>query len=162
MTIKQLVTKIETLPNCIVYPSKGIPAIEEAYTLPDDIREFYDLCGGVSLFTSAENVVNIVPPDEFILANPVIVGERCEEDITADWYIVANDGNGDYLTVDLNKDRVGRCYDSFWDRHGVVGECAIIAISFTDLLERLVDNKGQRWYWLRDGFNSLGDAYDEV
>jgi hypothetical protein len=162
MTIKQLVTKIKTLPDCIVYPSKGLPSIEESYTIPDDIREFYELCGGVSLFTSAESVANIVPPDEFIPANPVIVGERCEEDITADWYIIANDGNGDYLTIDLNKNRIGRCYDSFWDRHGIVGECAIIATSFTDLLERLVDNKGQRWYWLRDGFNSLGDAYDEV
>lgn len=162
MTIKQLITKIRTIPDCVVYPTSGLPHIEDKYILPDDIKEFYNLCGGVSLYLNGESTANIVPPSEFILANPVIVGERCENDITSNWYIIANDGNGDYLTIDIQEERLGRCYDSFWDRHGVVGECPIIANSFTELLERLIDNKGQRWYWLRDGFISLGDAYDGV
>jgi len=132
------------------------------YKLPDDIKEFYNLCGGVSLYLSGESTANIVPPNEFILANPLIVGERCVNDITSNWYIVANDGNGDYLTIDLEKERLGRCYDSFWDSHGVVGECPIIANSFTEILERLIDNKGQHWYWLSDGFEALGDAYDGI
>ncbi|WP_331460411.1 SMI1/KNR4 family protein [Gracilibacillus suaedae] len=49
----------------------------------------------------------------------------------------------------------------FFDRHGLVGESQRIATSFTDLLERLIKNKGQYWYWLRSDFISLGDAYDD-
>lgn len=36
----------------------------------------------------------------------------------------------------------------------------LIAHSFTDLLERLLKNQGNRWYWLEDHFQTLGDAYD--
>jgi hypothetical protein len=92
----------------------------------------------------------------------VIIGELCEEDITSQWYIIASDGHRDYLTIDLSCQRLGKCYDSFWDRHGVVGECAVIATSFTDLLERLIANNGQHWYWLTEDFTSLGDAYDVI
>lgn len=162
MDIKELVEKIKKLPNCIVYPSKGLPNVESKHHLPDDVKEFYELCGGITLFENQNYIANIVSPDEFILANPVIVGELCEEDITSEWYIIANDGNGDYMTIDMNPERVGKCYDSYWDRHGVVGECAVIALSFTDLVERLVENNGERWYWLREDFVSMGDAYDGI
>ena len=55
--------------------------------LPEDIIEFYENCGGMSLFTSEDYVANIVEPNEFKLANSIIVGELCEEDITSQWYI---------------------------------------------------------------------------
>jgi len=160
MSMKKLIEKIKTLPNCTVYPAKGLPKIEEKHSLPVDLKEFYELCGGITLFENGSYMVNIVPPDEVVLANPVIVGELCEEDITSEWYIIANDGNGDYLTIDLNCKRLGKCYDSFWDRHGVVGECAVIGLSFAELIERLVGNNGHNWYWLTDDFTSMGDAYD--
>lgn len=163
MKVKELINEIKTLPNCKVYPSKGLPLLDnEKHNLPDDIIEFYELCGGITLFESESYITNIVSPDEFILANPVIVGELCEDDITSEWYIIANDGNGDYITIDLSIERSGRCYDSYWDKHGVVGECPIIAASFTQLLENLVLNKGKQCYWLKNDFVSLGDAYDDV
>lgn len=46
--------------------------------------------------------------------------------------------------------RLGRCYDSFFDRHGIVGESQIIANSFTDLLINFINNQGQYWYWLKE------------
>lgn len=163
MKVKKLIEKIRKLPDCTVYPSNGLPKLDNnKHKLPDDIVEFYENCGGVTLFHSESYVANIVPPEEFKLANPIIVGELCEEDITSEWYIIVNDGNGDYLTIDLSNERLGRCYDSYWDRHGVVGECPIIAITFTELLENLVSNKGMQWYWLRDEFIQIGDAYDGV
>ena len=48
-----------------------------------------------------------------------------------------------------------------FDRHGIVGESQIIATSFTNLLEKLIKNNGQYWYWLKSEFESLGDAYDD-
>ena len=47
-----------------------------------------------------------------------------------------------FITIDLFKERLGKCYDSFWDRYGVVGEQPIIANSFTELLEQLFKGKG--------------------
>lgn len=160
MSVRDIIEKIKGIPDCLVLPPSGTPNIEDHLVLPEDVLEFYQLCGGIHLFQHAAYRVNIVQPQDFVLANPVIVGERCEEDISANWYIVATDGNGDYLTVDLELSRMGKCYDSFWDSHGVVGECRVIAFSFLELIERLIQNKGEYWYWLEENFVSLGDAYD--
>lgn len=163
MKVKEMIEKIKTLQDCKVYPANGLPKLDNSkHKLPDDVIEFYENCGGVTLFGSQSYVANIVPPEEFKLANPIIVGELCEEDITSEWYTIVNDGNGDYLTIDLSSERLGRCYDSFWDRHGLVGECPIIARTFTELLENLILNKGRQWYWLREGFTPIGDAYDGI
>ncbi|MEK8130437.1 SMI1/KNR4 family protein [Paenibacillus filicis] len=162
MDLKQLIDEIKLTYSCNVHPSRGIPRIEENYYLPRDLKEFYSLCGGIQLFQGSDYAVNIVGPEEFVPANPVIVGERCSEDITSDWYIIADNGSGEYLTIDLNGKRIGRCYDSFIDRHGIVGECSIIAFSFMELLGRLFENKGNYWYWLESSFDSLGDAYDDI
>ena len=60
----------------------------------------------------------------------------------------------------MSKNRLGYCYDSFWDRYCVVGEQSIITKSFTELLERIYASKGNMWYWMREDFSSYGDAYD--
>lgn len=101
---------------------------------PLDVRRFYELCGGVLLFEGKDYPCQIVPSEKFTLSNPVIIGEKANEDISSHWYIVVHDGNGDYITIDLHQDRLGSCYDSFWDRHGVPGDSPIIAKSFTELL----------------------------
>lgn len=161
--IKQLLTQIKNLPHCRILEPNGLPIIDEdKHVLPNDLREFYSLCGGLVLFENEKYPIYLVPPDKFVLANPIIVGEVCEEDISSNWYIICNDGTDEYLTIDLHEDRLGKCYDSFFDRHGLVGESQIIATSFTDLLERLVQNKGKYLYWLKSDFVSLGDAYDEI
>lgn len=141
-------------------PPEGMPSVSEGHVLPEDLREFYTLCGGATLFQDSAYRLKICQPAEIRLANPVIVGELCPEDITSSWYIIASDQRGGYLTIDMAPDRAGRCYDSFWDRHGIVGSCPIIATSFTDFLGRLIKSKGAYWYWLRDDFDNLGDAYD--
>ena len=114
------------------------------------------------MFKNKQYGFEIVTPKEFVLANPLIIGELCEEDISSKWYIICKDSEDNYITIDLYKEKNGRCYDSFWDRHGVVGECSVIAISFTELIERLFRSKGKSLYWLDDNFEYIGDAYDEL
>ena len=87
--------------------------------MPDDVREFYELCGGIQLFKDKEYSLDIVSPDKVVPSNIVIVGERCEDDITVDWFIIADDSNGTYLSIDLDAERLGRCYDSFHETHGL-------------------------------------------
>lgn len=154
-----LIKKIASTPDCRLFEADGLPTIDEKHRLPKDIREFYEQCGGAVLYENADYQIYILRLAEFKLANLVIVGELCEEDISSEWYIVCTDGKGEYLTIDLNEDRKGKCYDSFFDRHGIVGETQVIATSFTDLIQRLLDNKGRHRYWLSDNFSTLGKSF---
>jgi hypothetical protein len=60
----------------------------------------------------------------------------------------------------LAVERNGRCYDSIHENHHLAGSCPIIARNFSELFERLLDNQGDYWYWLRDTFPGCGDVYD--
>lgn len=160
MDIEELIKKISKMNNCKIEPANQMPILKNGHKLPEDLKKFYELCGGIELFKNSNYKISIMSPQEFKLANPIIVGELCEEDISSEWYIIAKDINGEYITIDLNYDRLGKCYDSFWDRHGVVGECSIIALSFFELLEKLVKSNGEYYYWLEDNYMPYGDAYD--
>jgi len=163
MSIEQLIERIRTDEHCVLIPATGQPPIDAKYSLPADVREFYDRCGGAVLFEGFWQL-RIVPPPEFVRANPVIVGELCEYDISSSWYIFARqeDGSTQLFTIDLDSARHGRCYDSFWNRYGLVGSTPIVAVSFTDFLERALRGRGRQFWWRRAGFRSLGDAYDGV
>ena len=77
-------------------------------------------------------------------------------------YIICKDVDNNYITIDLSKERLGKCYDSFWDRHGVAGECAVVAKNFTELLWQLYINQGKSLFWLNSDFVYIGDAYDGI
>ena len=160
-TMTDILLQIRMLPDCRVFEPTVLPTINGTnHVLPYDVIDFYTACGGVVLFEHSDYAVRIVGPTDVVLANPIIIGDLCDDDMSSDWYIIGDDGSDEYITIDFNPHRLGRCYDSFYDRHGVVGESSIIATSFMDLLSRLILNKGQYWYWLRDDFITLGDAYD--
>ncbi|WP_042202646.1 SMI1/KNR4 family protein [Paenibacillus camerounensis] len=159
--IKELIVEISRMEGCELLPPAGIPEImNENHRLPADLLEFYSICGGAVLFGGADYAITLVPPDQFAPANPVIVGELFEEDISASWYIIGDAGEGDYITIDLAAGRLGRSYQSFHETHGLIGDCPVIAECFTSLLQYLLANQGGYFYWLKDEFISLGDAYD--
>ena len=160
--MRQLLDRVATTPGCRLLPVAGLPALEPGHVLPRDMASFYDLCGGADLFEGAPYGVRMSSPSDLRPSNPVIVGQQVDDDISATWYIAASGGGGEFISIDLHPDRLGRCYDSFREVHGVPGSCAIIAQSFTDLIERLIASKGSHWYWLDPEFESLGDAYDVV
>lgn len=160
--MRDLIDRIAATPGCHVFEPSGQPHLEPGHRLPDDLREFHRRCGGADLFVDADFTAHISAPTELVLANPVIVGQRVTDDISDSWYIVGRGGGSEFLSIDLHPDRRGVCYDSFFEVHGVPGSCAIVARSFTDLLERLLDAQGGHWYWLEPDFEGLGDAYDVV
>ena len=158
--VLSLIEILKDRADCCVKSPSGQPLLRAGEALPDDLRLFYEKCGGV-VFDSRYGF-EIVEPQEMVLSNPIIVGELCDGDISSEWYIIGKDLEDNYISIDLGQKRLGRCYDSFWDRHGVVGECAIIANSFTDLLWNLMYlQKDNMPYWLREEFDYIGDAYDE-
>ena len=159
MTIGEVISLIVNNGACETTTPCGLPTLPEGLELPDDVRKFYRAVGGATLFRDANFTVEIVGPEDFVRANPVIVGEDCPEDISFDWFVIAKSGE-QCVTIDLAPEYHGRCYDSFWDCHGVAGDCAIVAFSFSELLELLAEGRGESWYWLREDFSALGDAYD--
>jgi hypothetical protein len=161
MTIDELLHRISGEANCTISPPTGIPAIAPEHALPDDVLAFYRVAGGVSLFVGSDYEYVIVPPGEVRPTNAVMRIDSMEDDISEAWYVIADDRGGDYLSIDLHPARLGRCYDSFHETHGFVGDTPIIARSFTELLQRLFENRGAYPYWLRDDFQRIGDAYDE-
>ena len=170
MLVEEVLLQIRTTPDCRVDAPSGFPVIKPEHRLPEDVRAFYHLCGGRSLAEHSSYPVSIVPPTQCVLAHPVILGEdrarrvlqEQGKDISWSWYIVADSYDGNYLTMDLDPERLGRCYDSFHETHGLVGDTPIIALSFTELLTHLYEKRGSHWYWLQPDFVSFGDAYHDV
>ncbi|WP_249418664.1 hypothetical protein [Escherichia fergusonii] len=98
-----------------------------------------------------------MPKEKILQANQEIVGETCDGDISASWYLIGKVNNNEYLSIDLSHERNGRCYDSNYEIHGVVGSCPIIAMSFTELLSKLYFSNGDDIYW---AYKDYGDAYE--
>jgi antitoxin YokJ len=124
--------------------------------LPDDLVAFYEVCGGLVLFTDAPFVWEIVGPNKLVPTNLEVLGEQVEDDITSSWFVIARQ-RGDssaLISIDLGTDRLGWCYDSDVEVHGLVGDSAILAFSFAELLSELMDARGQFVY--------KGDAYDAI
>jgi hypothetical protein len=88
-----------------------------------------------------------------------IAREEQSDDPSWTWYIIAEVENGNRLSIDFGLTHNGRCYDSFWDIYGQVGNMPVIAASLTELLQQLYTHKGERWYWLEPGCQVLGDAH---
>lgn len=70
--IEKIIEDIKNKSNWRILPSTKVP--DDIFDiLPGDIKEFYTLCGGIILFEDMPYSVRIVPPEEFVLANPVIL-----------------------------------------------------------------------------------------
>jgi len=172
MSIYNLIKKIRELSDCIVHEPSGVPIVRSGLELPKDLVDFYTYCGGVDLFVSGSYRTYIVPPSKFIPADNVFFDEETIEfyksqegyndEISTDWYALADIENGNYILMDLNNDRCGRCYQGLWETYAMKGESPIIAANFTEILNKLIDSKGEKWYWESDDFISIGDAYDDV
>lgn len=161
ITITELLYRIGASQDCRLLPPTTLPEVD-SHILPDDLRQFYTFTGGASLFSDSDYFSRILSPQEVIPANPLIASDLGKADISDDWYVIATDDNGDYLCIDLNPVRLGRCYDCFHETYGLIGQVPIIAHSFTELLTSLLDNCGDYPYWLKADFLSHGDAYDQI
>lgn len=160
MTVTALVERCASSDRCRVHPPGGTPVVPPGLVLPPDLAEFYRHCGGVDLFVDGDYAISLVPPEDLQPSNVVIIGEQFPDDVSLTWFTVGRTPDSEYLSIDLSPERNGRCYDSYREIHGIVGSQPVIALSFTELFERLLDNGGRRWYWLADDFVPLGDAYD--
>ena len=122
--ITTLLKAISALPTCEIYPPTQLPMLHQGHILPDDLLEFYQLCGGLVLYTESAFPITIVPPQDVVPANTVLFAGLDVQDITTtyshpswSWYILCDCCDSNYLTIDLSKGRLGYCYDSRWEIH---------------------------------------------
>ena len=160
VTIDDILKKICENPECKIITHDSALSFDNV--LPKDLLLYFEKYNEILFYPQSEYPIKIVGFTDLHPANPIIVGETIEDDITNSWYIIGYGENSQYITIDLSPDRFGWCYDSNWDRHGVPGSNPIIAHSFTELLYHTYKAKGKNYYWITNEFESKGDAYDNV
>lgn len=160
--VADLVAAIRRDPRCVVHAPVGPAALPTGFELPPPgLAEFYELCGGIDLFLSADCGARIVPPAGLARANLEILGAELPEDRSHAWFVLARDAAEPIAVIDLHPERLGRCYDSFHETYGLVGDMNVVARDFGGLLSHLLAAGGTYWYWLKDDWDRLGDAYDD-
>ena len=160
MDIEKLIFQMRKHKNIIVRKPSMQPNISKGHTLPTDVKEFYELCGGVSFYTKCGGFpINVLSPLEVQPANIKIIGKQFDDDISSSWYLIADALDGNYISIDFEPSRLGRCYESFEYSHAIAGNCPILAVSFTQLLMSLFCYEGDYFFWKEKSFNTLGDAY---
>lgn len=150
--------------------NETLPLVESGHELPDDVIEFYSLCNGVNCYVGNYGEddggfpINILSPEKVLPSTKVINAGLCIDkviEITSSWYVIADCSDGNYITIDFGKNSLGKCYESFEYTHGSIGDCKIIARSFTEFLEHLINYNGGFFYWDENpDFDSYGDAFD--
>lgn len=161
MSVKELLDLVAASSRAVVLPPAGRPTVGAGYRLPQDLAEFYKLCGGIEFLDTPQHYGVIVsPPAQLLPTNPILIGEQVDDDITSSWHVIGRTFNNDLISIDLHPARLGRCYDSFYEVHGVPGSCEVIAASFSAMLMEFLNDPGDGWYWTSPGWPRLGDAYE--
>lgn len=167
MKLQELLKKIETTQGCELIKRTSPLSLSDK-KLPEDLEYYFSNYDGIKLFSDMPFGIIIVGINDFRVTNEVlypeddVIWEELEGDISENWYMIAKAEELDqYISIDLDDDRMGYCYDSFLETHANPGFSLIIAKSFTELLERLFNSKGEFWFWNSEGFEGYGDAYDE-
>jgi hypothetical protein len=164
--IAALLEKARSRADAQVLPPRGMPSTPKR--LPDDLARFYELCGGLRFAGWAPEIA-IVDPKRVVPADPVILGEDSGDPLPRGCHVIAESDEGSTaqrITIDLDRARLGRCYYSFWDSYPSRGSMGVVALSFTELVIRLLEFGGEDGelfpYWLADEFEAVADAYDDI
>lgn len=159
--IEEIIDRMRTMSCCQLLPPQGLPTLPHGMLLPADLLYFYGKAGGAVLFGSRNSPTIILAPDQFQRIDLGICGECFASGPFEHWFALADVQDGNYIAIDLNPRFCGHCYDAFHETFAMPGYVAIVASSFTNLLERLLAAEGRCSYWLQDDFQQLGEAFDQ-
>lgn len=169
MSIVNILETIQQDRNCNLLERKNSENKVNLSHLPDDLAYFFSHYDGIEFFMEKSYGIKIVGLEEFVNANNYfypegdVIWEELENDISNNWYIIAKSEEMEqYITIDLHPERLSYCYDSFLPTHANPGDSPIIAKTFTELLGNIFQTQGDYWFWLKEEFESYGDAYDDV
>jgi antitoxin YokJ len=134
--------------------------------MPEDVLRFYTLSDGARLHRTDEYGGlgpdperrwrwEILPCREIEPASQSYVGADSPLFKRAhSWMHLVNVQDGNYLAINVEPGHVGEVLDCFHETVGEPGRTAIVALSFTELLDRLL--KSPRPFWLRKTMRPYG------
>ena len=157
----EIIAELQNRADCHFRPATRLPAVSPGLELPPDLIAFYKRFSEARLFSDDgyDPRCHILPPEQFVQVGEAIMGEPTTKAIEHSWYALADVRDGNYFGIDLLPQRLGRCYDCFHETYGDPGYCAVIALSFTKLLNHLAV-AGNEAFWLAEDFPGYGDAYE--
>ncbi|MDX1944353.1 MAG: SMI1/KNR4 family protein [Pirellulaceae bacterium] len=158
----EIIAVLQSRADCHFRPATSLPLVPSDLRLPPDVVSFYQRFGEGRLFTEDgdDPPCHLLPPDKFVQVGLAMLGEATTTGVERSWYALADVRDGNFLAIDLLPTQLGRVYDCFHETYGEPGYCNVIALSFTELLNRLADAEGQP-YWLDEDFGGYGDAYGD-
>ena len=159
--LENLLGEIRRRPDCHLELPCGLPAIPGNVMLPGDLKEFYELAGGATLGCGrvCPGPVRILGPTELVRIDQAVLGEHVSTGPFSWWYALADVVDGNYISIDLSPEHQGSCLDSFHETFAEPGYVNVVASSFSDFLQRLLNHDDDSSYWLQDGFAPLGKAF---
>ncbi len=131
------------------------------YKLPRDLIEFYRRFKTVRLFCSENgSLYRFVPANEIHPTRIDIYGNDINEFGPSTWLTVCDVQDGNYIAIDIGSKEGEKCnyIDCFHETFSIPGESTIIALSFTELLEKALAGGNENVYFLQNGFIGYGDG----
>ncbi|MDU8350890.1 hypothetical protein RYA05_03160 [Pseudomonas syringae pv. actinidiae] len=117
--------------------------------MPDDLSDFYRHFGGAVFHANATYCFRIYPP-WLERSDFAVMGEDLGIPDSANWYALGEFGD-QVISIDLGQGpQFGYCYDSFWDSYPTADESTLIARSFTELIKKVIESKGERLFWVHE------------
>jgi hypothetical protein len=93
--VRSLIYAIAEMPGCRVHPPVGLPVLQNGHALPDDLRTFYEACGGAELFEWAAFPISVSSPRNLRPSNRTILVRVTEKELASpeydfshSWYII--------------------------------------------------------------------------
>jgi hypothetical protein len=168
-TIAQIISEAIRTSGCTVLPAIDLPATPLNLQLPSDLRDFYELCGGLDMFPGTEQEWRFVNPNEVVRADPFILDkaytdrpEVYDGKPSETLYLIAVAGVGpEFITIDFEPKRNGLCFDSYSGDHGTESS-KVIALSFTELLNKLFYWKQPGLFWENEFYGYLGQPIEQL
>lgn len=156
--IADLIGQMQKSARCRVLTPSGQPKLPEPFKLPMEVARFYELCSGVEFLDQDHGSYaryRIVAPSKMLDICMATVGDGGFREPPLDgWFVVGEDDNSEHVAIELNHDGYGRCYDVFHETFSDPYSARVIALTFTELVERLFARG--RSYWFDDGFENYG------
>ncbi|EKS1844531.1 hypothetical protein ACOZ06_000317 [Cronobacter muytjensii] len=139
------VVKLVNPTQCNIMPPVEIPSF---LSLPDDLLYFYKNFSSVVFFPDSEYPFEIISPCDIKRSDFVVLGEDANDPETQEWYTLVK-CNDQLISIDLKKGKsFGCCFDSFWDIYGTINDDTLIAVSFTELVIKIINSKGNSLFWI--------------
>jgi cell wall assembly regulator SMI1 len=128
--------------------------------VPDDMRQFYSAMGGALLFSESDAPYEFVEPELIRSVAVDVLGDAASEpSVPPSWFSICYVQDGNYVAIDLPAKPNGEVWfiDCFHETIGLEDCSTVIALSFSEFLERALASKGEH-YWLGE-HPSYGDAF---